>query len=375
MSAGNASEPKYISVDASADLSTKQFYLHAINSSGLLATGSTRGQRVHGILANDPAAANRAGLLCYAGAFPVECGGSFNPGDPITSDSAGKAIKADQLDDVVAGHAVEAGVSGARAKVIVGAAGGYITSPGTIVSEDFSGYAATDLVVQRAVAGTVGTGTAGDLNVIQLLSGTKLGLWVIGTQNIVTPAGVAGGISVGYDQTDDDGIEIFSNLYPASGAPLVVGTSPAFQFTLGVNFALANGTDDLFIGFRKEENAYQGTMTGYDTYFGLGNDTAASPMALKVREELNGAAGASTDTTDTQADATDLFVRVLVSAAGVCTVQHGDSVATLAAPTVTSAFTADTGDILVPTFRFLQANAAQTGVVKLIHWEAGPQPS
>lgn len=372
MSRGYAKDLKTDSANASADLSSYQYRFVKLGASGL-ALCSTRGEDSEGVLQDKPDAANLAGHFAYGGITPVECGGSFAAGAPLTNDANGKAIEATLLSDVVHGKALEAGVSGAKASMIVGVAGGYLTAPGSRVIEDLSDYAATDLVVQRAVAGTVGTGTAGHLNVIQLLSGTKLGIWIIGTQTIVTPAGVAGGINVGYDQTDNDGVELFSNLYPASGAPLVVGTSPAFQFTMAVNFALANGTDDLFIGFRKEENAYQANTTDYNTYFGLGNTTAASPMALKVREELNGAAGAATDTTDTQADATDLWVQVLVSATGVATVKHGDTQAALAAPTVTSAFTFDTGDILVPTFRFLQATAAQTGVVKLIHWECGPQ--
>jgi len=373
MSSGFNSDLRTLTLPASGDLSASQFLLVSENTSGQAVVATTRGQRVIGPLQNDPAASGRSGSVGYSGISQVECGGSFDPNDELTTDASGKAIKATLPEDVVWGTAVEAGVSGARASAIVGTAGGYLSAPGSQILEDLSGYAATDLVAQRAVAGTVGTGTAGDLNVIQLLSGTKLGLWVIGTQTIVTPAGVAGGINIGYDQTDNDGIELFSNLYPASGAPFVVGTSGAFYMKVAVNFALANGTDDLFIGFRKEENAYQATTTGYDTYFGLGNTTAASPMALKVREELNGAAGAATDTTDTQADATDLWVEVLVSAAGVATVKHADTEAALAAPTVTSTFTFDTGDICVPTLRFLQAAAAQTGAVKLIHWEAGLQ--
>jgi hypothetical protein len=362
-----------ITAPASGDLSSSQYLLCDLNSSGQIRVATARGQAVEGVLQDDPSAAGYAGRLQVRDISPVEAGGTFAIGDELTTDASGKAIKATLPSDVVCGKALEAGVSGARVSMLVGVAGGYISNPGVSYRDDFSGYAATDLVVQRAVAGTIGTGTAGDLNVIQVLSGQKLGLWVVGTQTIVTPAGVAGGINVGYDQTDNDGIELFSNLYPASGAPLVVGTTAAFYMRVALNFALANGTDDLFIGFRKEENAYQATMTDYNTYFGLGADTAASPMALKVREELNGAAGASTDTTDTQADATTLWVEVRVSAAGVATVLHGDTEAGLAAPTATSAFTFDTGDILVPTVRFLQANAAQTGVVKLIHWEYGLQ--
>jgi hypothetical protein len=373
MTSAVQNSPQLDSIAAGADLSSNQFLLHKINTSGQLVIAATRGERVHGVLQNEPAAQGRAASIAYGGLVRVKAGGTFQEGVDLTTDASGQAIEATLSSDVVWGTSKEAGVSGAYISAYYGVAGGYLTSPGTIIAEDFTGYAATDDPPLRAVAGTIATGTAGNLNLMQSKDGTKLGYWIIGTQTILGPVGGASCLDIGMDQTDNDGVELFSSVYPASGAPFVVGTSPAFYFEVGLNFALANGTDDLFIGFRKEESAYQGTMTGYDTYFGLGNDTAASPMALKVREELNGAAGASTDTTDTQADATDLWVGVYVSAAGVATVKHADTRAALAAPTVTSAFTFDTGDHVVPTVRFLQANAAQTGVVKLLGWYCGPQ--
>jgi len=371
MSRGYASDLKTLSADASADLSSYQYHFVTLGASGL-ALAATRGEEVEGVLQDKPDAANLAGSFGYAGVTPVMCGGTFAAGDPLTNDANGHAIKATLLSDVIHGKAVEIGASGAKASMIVGVAGGYLAAPGGTIVEDLSGYLVTDLPTQYALDGTIGTGTAGDLNVISLMSGTKLGLWVIGTQTIVAPVVLAGGLDISYDQTDNDGIELFTNTFPASGAPLTVGAD-AYRFTCALNIADVSGTDMLFCGFRLRENAYQTAMTGYDTYFGLGSTTEANPMALYVREELNGGAGAETDTTDTQADGVTLWVQVDVSTAGVATVKHADTRAALATPSVTSTFTFDAGDSIVPTLRILQANATQTGVVKLIHWEAGPQ--
>lgn len=379
MSTGNESGASALlatNVLAAADLSASQFLLATINTSGKLAVATTRGQRVHGVIADDPAAADRAAMLTYGGVMRVTAGGTFNPGVPLTTNASGQAIEATLSTDVVWGSAKEAGVSGAEVSAIVGVAGGFLTNPGSSVLEAFSDYAAAGAgktIRSTSGAGVLATGTAGDFNVAEFTTGQKIGYYINGTQTLVALVDATGYVDISGDQTDNDGYELIGNQYPVSGAPIVVGESGAFFMTIGINFALANGTDDLFIGFRRRENVAQAAMLDYNTYFGLGNDTAASPMALKVREELNAAAGASTDTTDTQADAVDLFVKVLVSATGVATVQHGDSIATLAAPTATSAFTFDTGDPVVPIVRFLQATAAQTGVVKLLHWEVGLQ--
>lgn len=372
MSSGANSDTRTYSIPAAGDLSSNQYLLHAINTSGQLALATARGQRVHGVLMDDPAAQARAASLCYSGICQVLAGGTFQEGVELTTDASGQAIQATELDDVVWGTSIEAGVSGARVSAFVGVAGGYISAPGARITEDLSGYLVTDLPTQYALDGTIGTGTAGDLNVIQLLSGTKLGLWVVGTQTIVAPVVLAGGLDISYDQTNDDGIEIFTNTFPASGAPMIVGRD-AFRFTCAINIADVSGTDMLFCGFRLRENAYQTAMTGYNTYFGLGSTTEANPMALYVREELNGAAGAETDTGDTTADGVNLWIETSVSSAGVATLKHGATQAALAAPTATNTLTFDTGDAILPTLRILQANATQTGVVKLIHWEAGPQ--
>lgn len=221
---------------------------------------------------------------------------------------------------------------------------------------------------------TVAPGTTGAHCYAQLPDGSRLGYWVLGAgQTILGPVGATSGIDVACDQTDNEGLEIFSNAFCADGAPLAVGFDAAFYMLIKFAIQTINGCDDLFIGFRTRE-LVNATFENYDTYFGLGLNTAATPGALKVRNELNGGGADNTDTTQTIASATDLQVKVLVAANGVATVQHDAAVpGTLAAPTATAAFTFDDGDQLVPTFRFLHANAAQAGTIVIKDWEVGYQ--
>lgn len=108
-----------ISVQASADLSTKQFYFMTINSSSQLATTTVAGgTTVDGILADKPAAAGRAGQLTLTGCIErITCGGTFAAGDNITSDANGKAVKA-ATGDTILGKAMVAGASGSIVSIL-----------------------------------------------------------------------------------------------------------------------------------------------------------------------------------------------------------------------------------------------------------------
>jgi hypothetical protein len=78
---------------AGADLSAKQFFFVKVNSSGVLVLcDATVGEGAAGVLQNDPTSGQAAGFR-YGGISKVKCGGSFNPGDKVSADSAGKAVK------------------------------------------------------------------------------------------------------------------------------------------------------------------------------------------------------------------------------------------------------------------------------------------
>ena len=219
------------------------------------------------------------------------------------------------------------------------------------------------------------SGAAGVTHYAYFGNGTILGYAAIGNNAADDINTTATGLNIANDQNaDNEGREIWSGYGGASGRPLVVGTDPAFYFLVGINIGDIDGTDTVLCGFKKLET-HNATQANYDTYFGLGATTSADPMALKVIEELNGAAGDSTDTTDTLQDGITLQIKVLVSADGTATVQHdADVPGTLEAPDATSAFQFDDGDLLVPICTYLEHTAGgYTDTFDITHWEVGLQ--
>lgn len=94
------------SVPAGSDLSTKQYFLVTINSSGELAlTGD--GAYASGVLQDKPAAQGRAGAIVTQGETRVSAGGAFNAGELLASDANGQAVNA-ATNDAVIGQALEA---------------------------------------------------------------------------------------------------------------------------------------------------------------------------------------------------------------------------------------------------------------------------
>lgn len=118
------------SLPAGADLSSSQFYLVKVNSSGnVVLCDGTIGEGYLGVLQNDPTATQSAGVR-YGGISKVVCGGSFNPGDKLAADSAGKAVKYTKATvftgtpyivsgTTVVGLALSAGAASARATMVV----------------------------------------------------------------------------------------------------------------------------------------------------------------------------------------------------------------------------------------------------------------
>lgn len=95
-------DPHYITVPASADLSTKQYYFMTITSGQLAVAGA--GVRVQGVLDNKPSAADAPGTLQYAGVALVLSGSSGSAG-AVSSDASGKAIPTTGTNEI-AGYAI-----------------------------------------------------------------------------------------------------------------------------------------------------------------------------------------------------------------------------------------------------------------------------
>lgn len=77
------------------DLSTKQFYFVVLGSDGYLNVAGA-GVRALGVVQDGPVgttAIPKATSVRCGGITKVVCGGSFVPGDLLSSDSSGKAVK------------------------------------------------------------------------------------------------------------------------------------------------------------------------------------------------------------------------------------------------------------------------------------------
>jgi len=94
------------SLPANADLSSSQYCMVSVNSSGYVAaTGD--GARADAVLQDKPAAQGRAAELITAGRTLIKTGGSFSAAAELGSDSTGRAVDA-ATGDVVNAVALEA---------------------------------------------------------------------------------------------------------------------------------------------------------------------------------------------------------------------------------------------------------------------------
>jgi hypothetical protein len=224
-----------------------------------------------------------------------------------------------------------------------------------------------------ALGGAVVAGTAGAVSQAHTGGGNIFNYIAIGDNQASDITMTANGIDIAGDQADNEGNEIFTGMGGASGRPLVVGTDGAFYFKVGFQVGDIDGTDTVFCGLRLVEG-HQADYTSYNTYFGIGANTSADPMALKVIEELNGAAGAQTDTTDTLQDGIELITVIYVGAAGAATLWHdaADGSTLVLEDAAGVAFTFDDGDALAPVCTYLEHNAGGLAdTFEITHWEIG----
>lgn len=207
--------------------------------------------------------------------------------------------------------------------------------------------------------GTAASGTAGEVNLV-MVDDVALQIVPMGTQTILAPTQHASGLNVAYDQTDNDGIEINCGSTTRSPCAFTVGTD-AFFAELEFTITTVAGTDDCAFGFRI--NGAHAANIDDLTDMAVLNVISGD---IKIETILNNAATTTTDTTDNWADGETHRLRVEVARSGAVTyLIDGD------APTVTAAFTFDSGDVVVPFFYMLQANAVQTGAVYLSKLSVG----
>jgi hypothetical protein len=221
-------------------------------------------------------------------------------------------------------------------------------------------------------AGAAFTGTTSLANEVYLPRGNKLVCLPLGAGQTLPPDMTATGLDISGDEVADEGYECVSHVLGATGAPLTIGTTPAFYFLVEINVADVSGSDDLQCGLRKLE-AVEAGVDDYTDFVSLGWNTAADPAAIKIETANDNAATTTTDTTDTIADGVSLQLKFFVSGAGVVTYLHdADTLGTLEAPDAVAAYTFDDGDLVHPFCRTLQ-DTGLTGAVELRHWEVGLQ--
>jgi hypothetical protein len=219
----------------------------------------------------------------------------------------------------------------------------------------------TPLSVKKIGAGAC-TGTAGDENLC-LIGDVCWERHVLGTQTVIAPSLGTKGLNVIQDTTDNDGNEYCLGIAAINRGVFTVGTDAAFSAKMTFYIDDVSGTDDCAFGFRKVE-AYQANIDDYDEMAAL-NVISGD---IKVETILNGGATTTTDTTQNWADGETHTLEIKVSSAGVVTFFIDGM-----PPTTTATFTFDDGEVIVPFFYQIEANAAQAVAIELIDFKCGLQ--
>lgn len=213
--------------------------------------------------------------------------------------------------------------------------------------------------VSAAVGGGAASGTAQTANAL-LFPENGFEYAAIGTQTITAPQITATGLDIGMDQTNNDGVEITQGILARARRAFTIATSQAFFVRLKFKIEDVTGSDQVGVGFRKTQ-AYAAAIATYTDKAFIGSVSGD----IKLNTLLNNAGGVITDTTNDWADGETHTLQVNVSAAGVVTYLIDG-----AAPTVTAAFTFDSGDVVVPFIWFIH-DSDVAGAVELIEYECG----
>jgi hypothetical protein len=198
------------------------------------------------------------------------------------------------------------------------------------------------------------TGTTGDINRALFRHGLYTQYHVKGTQTLLGPLlSNSLYLDVSQDQTDNDGVEhVFGALGVVS--PFVF-TTPAYGFIeIKLDIADVSGSDDLAIGFRKNE-AFQAAIDSYD-------EAAFVNVILgdiSVESILNNATTVTTDSGENWTDGQTKTVRVELDGRRVSYYVDDEPL-----PGIPE-FNFDTGEVVVPFFYFLQATTSPG----LVHWQ------
>lgn len=227
-------------------------------------------------------------------------------------------------------------------------------------------YFFDDLFVQpitAKVGGGAATGTAGDNNVLY----TQFGQYewnVIGTQTILAPSLGLTGLNLVQDNTSGDGLELNTGVTALSPNSFTVGSEAAFFFQAVMKVQDVSGVNPLIIGFRKVQ-AFDATLANYTDFAAIG--IVGTAGHIQTETQLNTGGVVTTDSTQIATDASVIQLKVKVSSTGVVTYEYN-----YGTPTVVAAFTFDSGDIVIPFIRMVEASDIST-YVDLQRFEVGFQ--
>lgn len=106
----------YVSLPASGDLSTKQYYFADVDSNGQVAVAGA-GSTAVGVIQNKPTAAGQGCDVQVMSITPIVCGGSITAGAAVKSDGSGLAVAASSGDKAL-GRILATGASGVTVSMI-----------------------------------------------------------------------------------------------------------------------------------------------------------------------------------------------------------------------------------------------------------------
>lgn len=96
-------------LEAAADLSTKQYFIVKVDTNGKLALASSALDPIVGVLQNKPIAGEGA-LYRFGGTSKVKLGGTVAAGAWVTTDANGEGVATTTDGNITVGMALEAGV-------------------------------------------------------------------------------------------------------------------------------------------------------------------------------------------------------------------------------------------------------------------------
>jgi len=299
------------------------------------------------------------------GARTVELGGG---GTGIKTINIGAAATADVI--------TIGTTTGAGSTTIVAGTGDIILT-GTVkdIQTEHIFSSGTDLTVTQSpimqsalTTGAAPSGADGDVNLMYLQDGCLMESFIIGTQTILAPRMSANGLAIELDNTNAEGVEYNFGARSNAKHAYTIGTSAAFFFSATLTVVDLSGCAPLMVGFRRVA-ANNSVIADYTDYFCAGLNTATSITEVVLLDELNGGGQTITNSTTvwTGGDTGTTTIRVLVSAAGVCTYTIDGG-----APAVTNAVTFDNADVVMPFIHFLNG-ADVAGEVALTAMSCGFQ--